>query len=197
MPNYTTLADVKASLGIPSGSTGEDTYITASINAAEQEIDNYCGRTFVADGAASARVFQPYDGVKVLLDDFYTDTGLVVKTDTSNDGTYATTLTIDTDFIYNGNSAPFNILYNVSGAFPRYLNARPTVQVTAKWGYEATVPAAVSQAALIMGARLFQRRSSPLGVMAGVVSEFGAVRVNKLDPDFRSLLAGFRRLGAA
>tara|TARA_R110002126_G_scaffold142433_1_gene288275 strand:+ start:636 stop:1229 length:594 start_codon:yes stop_codon:yes gene_type:complete len=197
MPNYTTLADVKASLGIPSGSTGEDTYITASINAAEQEIDNYCGRTFVADGAASARVFQPYDGVKVLLDDFYTDTGLVVKTDTSNDGTYATTLTIDTDFIYNGNSAPFNILYNVSGAFPRYLNARPTVQVTAKWGYEAAVPAAVSQAALIMGARLFQRRSSPLGVMAGVVSEFGAVRVNKLDPDFRSLLAGFRRLGAA
>ena len=197
MPNYTTLADVKASLGIPSGSTGEDTFITASINAAEQEIDNYCGRTFVADGAASARVFQPYDGVKVLLDDFYTDTGLVVKTDTSNDGTYATTLTIDTDFIYNGNSAPFNILYNVSGAFPRYYNARPTVQVSAKWGYEATVPAAVSQAALIMGARLFQRRSSPLGVMAGVVNDFGPIRVNKLDPDFRSLLAGFRRLGAA
>ena len=84
MPNYTTLADVKASLGIPNGSTGEDTYITASINAAEAEIDNYCGRTFVADGAASARVFQPYDGVKVLIDDFYTDTGLVVKTDTSN-----------------------------------------------------------------------------------------------------------------
>jgi hypothetical protein len=197
MPNYTTLADVKASLGIPSGSTGEDTYITAAINAAELEINNYCGRTFVADGAASARVFQPYDGVKVLLDDFYTATGLVVKTDTSNDGTYATTLTIDTDFIYNGNSAPFNILYNVSGAFPRYLNARPTVQVTAKWGYEATVPAAVSQAALIMGARLFQRRSSPLGVMAGVVNDFGPIRVNKLDPDFRSLLAGFRRLGAA
>jgi hypothetical protein len=197
MPNYTTLADVKASLGIPSGSTGEDTFITAAINAAELEINNYCGRTFVVDGAASARVFQPYDGVKVLLDDFYTATGLVVKTDTSNDGTYATTLTIDTDFIYNGNSAPFNILYNVSGAFPRYLNARPTVQVTAKWGYEATVPAAVSQAALIMGARLFQRRSSPLGVMAGVVNDFGPIRVNKLDPDFRSLLAGFRRLGAA
>jgi hypothetical protein len=197
MPNYTTLADVKASLGIPSGSTGEDTFITASINAAEQEIDNYCGRTFVADGAASARVFQPYDGVKVLLDDFYTATGLVVKTDTSNDGTYATTLTIDTDFIYNGNAAPFNILYNVSGAFPRYLNARPTVQVSAKWGYEATVPAAVSTAALVMSARLFQRRSSPLGVMAGVVNDFGPIRVNKLDPDFRSLLAGFRRLGAA
>ncbi len=197
MPNYTTLADVKASLGIPNGSTGEDTYITASINAAEAEIDNYCGRTFVADGAASARVFQPYDGVKVLIDDFYTDTGLVVKTDTSNDGTYATTLTVASDFIYNGNAAPFNILYNVSGTFPRYLNARPTVQVTAKWGYEATVPAAVSQAALIMGARLFQRRSSPLGVMAGVVNDFGPIRVNKLDPDFRSLLAGFRRLGAA
>ena len=71
------------------------------------------------------------------------------------------------------------------------------MQVTAKWGYEATVPAAVSQAALIMGARLFQRRSSPLGVMAGVVNDFGPIRVNKLDPDFRSLLAGFRRLGAA
>ena len=197
MPNYTTTSLVKASLGIPSGTTSEDAYIEDAIDAAEDEINNFCDRTFVADGSATARVYQPSTNVLVYTDDFYTTTSLVVKQDDSNDGTYGTTLTITEDFIVVGNSAPVNCIRSVSSPFPRYTSNRPTVQVTAKWGYKTAVPAAVAQAALILSARLFQRRSSPLGVMAGVVNDFGPIRVSRIDPDIQRLLAGYRRIGVA
>ena len=194
---YTTTALVKASLGIPSGTTSEDTYIAAAIGAAEDEIDKYCGRTFEPAGVVSARVYQPSTNVLAYTDDFFTLTGLVVKQDDSNDGTYGTTLTITSGFIVVGNSAPFNTIRSVSSPFPRYTTDRPTVQVTAKWGYQTAVPDAVQQAALILGARLFQRRSSPLGIAAGIVNDFGPMRVSRVDPDYRALLAGYRRIGVA
>ena len=197
MPNYTTTSLVKASLGIPSGTTSEDAYIEDAIDAAEDEINEYCDRTFVADGSATARVYQPSTNVLVYTDDFYTTTSLVVKQDDSNDGTYGTTLTITEDFIVVGNSAPFNCIRSVSSPFPRYTSNRPTVQVTAKWGYKTAVPAAVAQAALILSARLFQRRSSPLGIAAGIVNDFGPIRITRQDPDIQRLLAGYRRIGVA
>ncbi len=197
MPNYTTTSLVKASLGIPSGTTSEDAYIEDAIDAAEDEINEYCDRTFVADGSATARVYQPSTNVLVYTDDFYTTTSLVVKQDDSNDGTYGTTLTITSDFIVVGNSAPFNCIRSVSSPFPRYTSNRPTVQVTAKWGYKTAVPSAVAQAALILSARLFQRRSSPLGIAAGIVNDFGPIRITRQDPDIQRLLAGYRRIGVA
>ena len=145
----------------------------------------------------SARVYQPSTNVLAYTDDFFTVTGLVVKQDDSNDGTYGTTLTVTTDFIVIGNSAPFNTIRSVSSPFPRYTTNRPTVEVTAKWGYQTAVPDAVQTAALILSCRLFQRRSSPLGVMAGVVNDFGPMRVSRVDPDYRALLSGYRRIGVA
>jgi hypothetical protein len=124
MPNYTTVSLVKASLGIPSGTTSEDAYIEDAIDAAEDEINEYCGRTFVADGSATPRVYQPSTNVIVYTDDFYSLTGLVVKQDESDDGTYATTLTITSEFIVIGNSAPYNAIRAVSSPFPS-LHKRP------------------------------------------------------------------------
>ena len=194
---YTTTALVKASLGIPTGTTSEDTYIAAAIGAAEDEINKFCGRTFEPDAAATTRVYQPSTNDLAYTDDFHTTTDLVVKQDDSNNGTYATTLTITTDFIVIGNEAPFNTIRSVSSPFPRYTSDRPTVEVTAKWGYQSAIPDAVEEAALILSCRLFQRRSSPLGVMAGVVNDFGPMRVSRVDPDYRALLSGYRRIGVA
>ena len=194
---YTTTALVKAALGIPTGTASEDTYIAAAIGAAEDEINKFCGRTFEPDAAATTRVYQPSTNVLAYTDDFHTTTDLVVKQDDSNNGTYATTLTITTDFIVIGNEAPFNTIRSVSSPFPRYTSDRPTVEVTAKWGYQSAIPDAVEEAALILSCRLFQRRSSPLGVMAGVVNDFGPMRVSRVDPDYRALLSGYRRIGVA
>lgn len=196
---YTTVALVKDYLGIPDTVSTEDTAITAALNAAADQIDGYCNQTF--ETVTEARVFRADDPKLLLVDAFNTLTGLVVKTDTSNDGTYDTTLTITTDFVphpFNAADVPFTSLLNVSGDWPRYDSGRPAVQVTAAFGDQNSngVPYAVQQAALMLAARLYQRRSSPLGVMTQF-ADYGLARVSRVDPDVMALLASYRRLATA
>ena len=91
---YTTLPIIKDYLGIPYSTESEDTPLTAAINAAQELVDGYCNETF--ETVSEARVFLAGDPELLLVDRFNTTTGLVVKTDTNNNGTYDTTLTITT-----------------------------------------------------------------------------------------------------
>ncbi|MEO2114520.1 MAG: phage head-tail connector protein, partial [Acidimicrobiales bacterium] len=88
MGSYVALSELKSALGITVST--DDAFLNLAIDSAEQSIDDLCGRKFTADGSASARTYraQPYICV---TDDISTLTGLVVKTDTSGDGTYDTT----------------------------------------------------------------------------------------------------------
>jgi len=92
---YTTTALVKASLGIPLAATAEDTAIQAAIDAAAALIDNYTGRTF--ETVTEARTYLPRTASIVDVDDIATASGLVIKTDEDQDGTFETTLTVTTD----------------------------------------------------------------------------------------------------
>ena len=85
---YVALSELKSALGI-SGST-EDDFLNLAINSATTSIDDLCGRVFTTDTSATARIYraQPYYTV---VDDIHTTTDLVIKTDTSGDGTYDTT----------------------------------------------------------------------------------------------------------
>ena len=196
MADYTSQATVKEYLGIPSGTTSEDDAIDAAIDAAEAEINQYTGRTFVVPSSATAKVFSPVDNVLVETDDIAQLTGLVVKTDSEDDGDYDTTLTLTSEYVVVGNAAPYRIIRRVDGSpFPRYLSGRATIEVTAFYGYAMTVPKPVVQAATVLGARLYQRRSSPLGFQAGF--EGDAVRISRVDPDVKALLAGYRLVGVA
>ncbi len=197
MPNYTSQLLVKNYLGVPSGTTSEDTAIDNAIAAAEAEIDQITGRTFVTPGSATAKVFVPYDDYTVFCSDIAQTTGLIVKEDTTLDGTYDTTLTVTTNFIVSGNTAPYRIVKRVDGeTFSRDLYGRPTVQITAFWGYQMTVPDQIKQCALVIAARLYQRRSSPLGFQAGSV-DVGFVRISRTDPEVIALLRGLKLPAAA
>lgn len=190
---YTTTALVKASLGIPAATTSEDTAIQAAIDAAEALIDNYTGRTF--ETVTEARTYLPRTASVVDVDDIATASGLVIKTDEDQDGTFETTLTVTTDYVIVKNSAPFRLITNVNRGWPLSLYGRPTIQVTATFGYSTTVPDNIKQAALLMASRLFQRKASPLGFQAGAISEFGPVRISRTDPDVAALLQGTKLFG--
>ena len=97
MPNYTSSSLCKTYLGIPSSTTSEDTAIDNAIAAAEAEIDQITGRTFVVPSSATAKTYVAYDDYTVYVDDIAKTDGLIVKEDTNLDGTYDTTLTITTD----------------------------------------------------------------------------------------------------
>ena len=194
---YTSLSVLKDYLGVPSATSSEDTPLTAAMNAAQDLVDGYCNTTF--ETVTEARVYRADDPDLLLVDQFRTLTGLIVKTDTNNNGVYDSTLTITTDYLATPfNEPPFTGLLNVSDEWPRYDSGRPAVQVTAAYGDQNSngVSYAVQQAALILAARLYQRKASPLGIMTGF-QDYGIARISRQDPDVAALLAQYRVLATA
>lgn len=170
-----------------------------AITAASRAIDKHCGyplRKFWLDSAATAKVYRPDDPYEAWVHDIGSTTGLVVETDTTGDNTYATAWD-SADYQLeplnaDGGDAAYawwRIVAVAAKTFPggRY---RPTLQVTAKWGWSA-VPDDVHLACLIKAAALYERRNSPDGIHA--VDGFGAVRINRYDPDVLELLGPFQR----
>ena len=104
MPAYTSTATVKEYLGIPSGTTSEDTAIGAAIDAAEAEVDNFCGRNFVVPTGTTAKVYRPVNDRVCIVDDVAQTTGLAVAVDTEDDGDYDTNLTVTSEFVVDGNA---------------------------------------------------------------------------------------------
>lgn len=190
---YATLAELKSYLGI--GDTADDTELTDALNTASRAIEKICDRQFNDAGAASARVYYPDTWSIVSADDFHTDTGLIVATDESDDGTFETTWSSG-DFqleplngIVDGESGwPFSLIRAVeTRRFP--CGRRATVQVTARWGW-AAVPAPVKQACLMIASETFKMKDAPFGV-AGF-GDFGVVRVRN-NPIAMSKLAPYER----
>lgn len=151
---YTTLAAFKTSTTI-SDST-DDADIEAAIEAASRQIDGLAARRFWQDATVVARTYFPSESARVWCDDISTTTGLIVKVDQDDDGTFETTLTINTDFIVEPVNAaadypvrPYeSIRLLQSGSltvWPSLISGRPCVQVTAKFGWSA-VPDAVERA---------------------------------------------------
>jgi hypothetical protein len=188
---YCTLAELKAVMRITD--TVDDTLLESRISEASRVIDQHCDRRFYADGTATARVYVANAYDVVFVDDVSTVTGLVVKTDSSNDGSYATTLTAT-----QMQAEPLNatskglpitsIRTTASGAFPT-TQAPAGVQVTAKWGWPA-VPEPVKSACILLAGRLVKRGDSLLGV-AGF-GDLGAITVRAIDPDVERMLRPYR-----
>ena len=196
MGDYVALSELKTALGI-SGSADDD-FLNLAIDAAEKSINDLCGRKFTADASASARTYraQPYLAV---TDDISTLTGLIVKTDTSADGTFDTTWA-STDYqveplnnITKGRSVN-NLRAIGSYTFPVYGDGQVSVEVTAKWGWPA-VPDPVKQSALMLSSRLYGRKASVMGIIG--VGDFGPVRISRSDPDVAFLLMDYKRAGLA
>ena len=87
---------------------------------------------------------------------------------------------------------------DVSGTWPRYTTERPTVQVSAAYGEQVPtgVPYAVAQAALMLAARLYQRKASPMGLTTGY-QDWGPMRISKQDPDVYAALMPYKVLATA
>ena len=184
---YCETEEVAAQLGI--ADTEDDLLIAGAVAAASRQIDAFCGRRFYQDATVATREFYPTSSTSVdLLEqpgdgpsvEISTATGLVVKTDTGDDGLFATTLTISTNFLLHPRNAdddarPWTEVVLVDGTtFPAGSYRRAPVQITAKFGW-ATVPDAVEKACIIQATQLDKSKDAVFGV-AGV-NEFGPLRV--------------------
>lgn len=180
----------------------EDANIDRAINSASRAIGRWCGRQFYDAGSASARRFVGRDAYCLVVDDFHTTTGLVIKTDENDDGTFEVTWTSSDyelepiDGVQDGMPGwPYQKIHAVGSytfPIPTGLGARRyTVEVTARWGW-SSVPDDVVQAALQVSAELYRRGSAPFGIAQTV--EFGPIRLaSDTVRAVSSLLHDFRR----
>ena len=194
---YATLAEFKSELG-GQGST-HDSELEAALNAASRSIDGYTGwpHGFWQDSTVAVRTFRADSRYCCLIPEgISTTTGLIVKLDDDGDGTFETTLTINTDFILEPLNAAVNVPvwpYTEIVAVDNYSfqsgYGRPGVQVTAKFGWPA-VPDDVEKACIVLAHDLFKMKDAPFGV-AGI-ADMGVLRVTQ-NKTVSMLLAPYRR----
>ena len=197
---YTTLAAMKTFLSITD--SADDTILESFIESASRSIDRIANRRFYADAAASARKYRAYNDLFVYVDDISSTTGLVVKIDDDGDGTFETTLTINTDFLVEPLTAaskdrPFTQLTIVNTTFSWPIfpglfsnGLRPGVEVTAKYGWPA-VPDDIETATQILTADLYKRKDSPGGILG--LGDLGAVRMSALGRDVTAMVRAYKK----
>jgi hypothetical protein len=158
-------------------------------------VNQHCQRQFNKTTTATARTYRSRDCGTVEVDDFHTTTDLVIKTDTTDDGTYDTTWT-SADYVlepYGGVESgvtgfPYRTIRAVESLYFPERTFRPRVQVTAQWGW-AAVPESVTLATKLVAAFLYNLKNSPLGVAS--FADNGLIRVRDV-PQAAMLLEPYR-----
>lgn len=199
---YVTLSTLRTHLGYRETETDRDVELVAAIDAASRQLDGYCGWRFWQDATVQAREFYPSEPVACDFcdptsppaDGISTTTGLVVKVDYDGDGVFETTLTSGTDFLLMPRNAatrtpvwPYTSMTLITSStnyFPRPTYDRPSVQITAKWGWPA-IPDDIAMACKIQAAELSEAKNAV----------FGAIALN--DTTARSIAATLHPLAAA
>ena len=197
MTSYATVEELRARLD--KTGTGDDTVLTALLAASSAAIDRFCNRPdgFVALDTATARTFAG-SGTAIQAIDECTSITLVE----SNDGRAWTAWDADDWLAFRGDPAApdfaglphTGLIVAYSGTyatFPRLARggaAPPSVRVTATWGYAATVPPQVREAAVVQAARWWQRGKSAWSDTLGN-ADLGLLIYRKaLDPDVEHML---------
>jgi hypothetical protein len=197
---YATLTEIKNYMSI-SDNTDND-LLEDLVESASRSIDRIANRRFYLDSAASARLYRAYSDIFVYVDYIGSTTDLVVKTDSNGNGTYAKTLTLNTDYILDPLTAPslgrpYTQLTMVSNTetwpiFPGITQngLRPGVQVTAKWGWP-TVPSDINMACLILTADLYKRKDAPGGILG--LGDLGVVRMSPVGRDITAMVRAYKK----
>jgi hypothetical protein len=187
MPSNVSVATFRAWKNAPTDPT--DTLIQYAIDAAEEAVNDHCGRVFTVASTASQRLYTPYDQRSTVLriHDCTSVTAIV------DDGS---TLTSDqfqlepvNGLLANGSSSPYTQIRMMSGAYWTYDEHRACVAVTATWGWSA-LPDRYTNAVLILTADILDQRALQNGVIG--FTEYAGIRV-KANPMVSSLLRRLRR----
>ncbi len=191
-PDYVTLAEIKAQLGIDD--TEDDVLLAVMITTSCRAIDTETNRQFGATAGAEARTYRAEwrderAAWVAVIDDTFASTVTIEN----NDGDAITDYRLEPR-----NAAALGRPYErlVVGRDSSVVPVWPDyeLEVTANpWGWTA-VPPAVKGATRLQVSRFFARRESPYGV-AGSPDLGSEIRLlAKLDPDVAVAVAGYTRI---
>lgn len=188
---YLTLAALKQALG--DNGTANDSGYERAIEAASRQIDEFRGDQFWRDATPSPRVYRPNSPDFLWTGDFASLAGLIVEIDEDEDGVFETVWTASQyspEPLVRLAGRPYDRIIALDDCFPIPCQSnRPTVRVTASWGWPE-IPAAVTQACQILAVDHFKSKDLTGGV-AGF-NDLGAVRVSAFNAQARALLAPYK-----
>jgi len=202
---YVDKADLKAYIGL--SGTGQDDNIDTAIDSACRLIDSICGRKFSQDSTVVDKTFTPKTRLYIDTPDISTTTGLIVKLDTNDDGSFNKTLTLNTDYIVEPTNPrvikiaggttyyePFNKITILDTRSSERFDPtiKNNIKITAKWGY-SIVPEDIKTATLIQALRYFKRKDTPFNTY-GDISTGVSELFSRLDPDVQTILKGHKKV---
>lgn len=183
---YCTLADLKTRFDVLDST--DDTILEQNIEAASRQIDGMCGRHFYQE-EATTHYYAAEDWNQADVDDLVSVTTL--STDEDGDRVYETVWGA-TDFeLGPGDAAPYTRIYVTPNGMYAFPFERKSIQVVGVFGW-SEVPHAIREATLLLAARLFKRKDSPMGAQIGN-QQLGALSIPGKDPDVERLLAPYRK----
>jgi hypothetical protein len=188
---YALVEELRQVLDLPPEDTSTDVDLQRALDAAARWVDWFTGRVFGAAGTTTApvaRVYAAATDASVPLVDLQS-TAPVVEVDTAADRTYATTLTPDQYQLLPLGGPPFSELQTWAtppvGTDPVVFVPGQLVRVTGVWGYtdaRGRLPANVTEANLLLGARYYKRREAPFQVLQqGELDAYAQVRAQDTD----------------
>jgi hypothetical protein len=197
---YTSVEELKDRLQITD--TASDMQLALAVQAAARAIEGFTGRFFWK--VAETRTYQPYSIYELPIDDLVSITALNVDYD--GDGIYETPWVQHTDYELQighdefnanvtGEARPFTLVRSVNasggGRFFPFIwpySKWDRIQIIGTWGWPA-VPFGIKQAAVQVASEFFKLKDSPFGLVG--TSEFGVVRVPKVNPYIQKLLTPY------
>jgi len=192
---YATVTELRAEMN--KTDTGDDAVLVRLLDAASQNIDRACNRPdgFVALTTATARTYPGNNKRWLRIDECTTVTQVRMKASaTSSYDTLAATdyLTATGDERFpDYNSTPITALrMDENGDYSIWYKdtTYPTIEVTATWGYAATVPHAIKTATIMQATRWYKRLQSAMTDSVATVETGMLMYTQSLDPDIKRLL---------
>jgi hypothetical protein len=191
---YIDVASVKETLTLD-GTSFADADVTRAVDAANAAVDELFGRSFIVDTAPSTRYYgNRRRGSRILdIHDLTRATAITVAVDSNGDGTFATTLVEDTDYVLLPLNAvldgvPFEQIQLLKSFLP---HGPRVISVTGTFGWPGGAPAQIAAFAEVIAIKLVTRlREAPFGVVTAGAEMGVAMRMAKSDPDFPTLSAG-------
>lgn len=167
-----------------------DTLIQLAIDAAEEAVDDYCGRVFVVAGASpTTRYYTPEtDRSSVLrIHD------CVAVTTVVDDGSTLTAAQYQLEpvngLLASGDSVPYTQIRLIDSAWWTFDAGKAVCAVTARFGWSA-LPHRYTQAVLILASDVLDQRALQNGIVG--FTEYAGIRV-RANPMVSSLLRRLRR----
>lgn len=186
---YISLEEIKGALDITS--TKHDASLARAVEAASRTIDRLCDRAFYLT-AGETRYFNSPDPAVLYIDDLVALTSL--SSDSDGDGVYETTwLPADYSLDRENGALPYTQIMTTPLGAQRFSRVANSVRIVGDWGWEAPPPD-IAMATLILATRLFKRKDAPFGIMG--FGDLGQIRaITAVDPDVRSLIRPYKRMG--